>query len=406
MSITINKLTVTKVRSITKPGRHSDGGGLFLKVRKSGSKAWVFKYKKKGKVTELGLGAVHTISLAEVRGVAREMRKRVDSGLPAIETVKKEDEVPSFLEVVNLVLETKDSLWTNDKTRVQWHMTLKKYAKPLHHHKINEITTPDVLRVLKPLWLSKNETASRLRGRIEAVMDYAKAMGWRTGENPALWRGNLNLLLPAYSKTKNVKHHAALDVDDIPLFMNDLRARDAMVARLLEFIILTASRSGEARFATWDEIDFEGALWTLSADRMKMSKAHVVPLSQSVLNLLTILDKQRSDKYIFTHPSTRKVFSINATRALLQRMRKERLTTHGFRSTFRDWAGDRTLHQRETIEAALAHSIKDRAEAAYRRSTAIEKRRLLMQDWDDYGNGKSYHPNSIIPHLTHELHYQ
>ncbi len=400
LSITLNKLTVTKVRSITKAGRHSDGGGLFLKVRKSGSKAWVFKYKKGGKLTELGLGAVHTISLAEVRVVAREMRKRVDSGLPAIETVKQEDQVPSFLEVVNLVLESKDSLWTNDKTRVQWHMTLKKYAKPLHHYKIDEVTTPDVLKVLKPLWLSKNETASRLRGRIEAVMDYAKAMGWRSGENPALWRGNLNLLLPAYSKTKNVKHHAALAVDDIPVFMTDLRAREAMVARLLEFIILTASRSGEARFATWDEIDFDKSLWTLSAERMKMSKAHVVPLSRSAINLLTNLEKYRSDKYIFIHPHTTNVFSINATRALLQRMRNERLTTHGFRSTFRDWAGDRTLHQRETIEAALAHSIKDRAEAAYRRSTAIEKRRILMQDWDDYGNGKTYQPKSIIPHLT------
>lgn len=389
MSRITNKLNISKVKSISKAGRHSDGGGLYLKVRKSGSKAWIFMHKKSGKVTELGLGSIEHLGLADARDRARELRERATAGLSLIPEQEKVEETPTFLDVVVKVLNSKDATWKNDKTRAQWHMTLKEYAKPLHDLKVTDITTPHVLRILEPMWLTKHETASRLRGRIEAVMDYAKAMGWRSGENPALWRGNLSLLLPAYSKTKNIKHHAALDVEKIPKFMAELRSREAKVARLLEFIILTAARSGEARFATWDEINFEKRIWTLSAERMKMSKAHVVPLSNRAYELIEYLYKYRIGELIFWHPMNGRAFSINATRALLQRMTDERLTTHGFRSTFRDWAGDHTLHQRETIEAALAHSIKDRAEAAYRRSTAIEKRRILMQDWADYCAGIS-----------------
>ena len=217
---------------------------------------------------------------------------------------------------------------------------------------------------------------------------YAKAMGWREGENPALWRGNLKLLLPEYSRVKNIKHHAALPVEDMSQFMIDLRDREAIVARLLEFIILTASRSGEARFATWDEIDLDEKVWRISSERMKMSKDHEVPLSKGAIQLIREMEKYSAGGYIFEHPIKRNAFSINATRALLQRMRTEKLTTHGFRSTFRDWAGDRTYHQREVIEAALAHRLKDKAEAAYRRSTALEKRRKLMQDWDDCCSGR------------------
>ena len=387
MARAINKLTIKQIRSITKVGRHSDGGGLYLKVRKSGSKAWVFMHRKDGKVTELGLGAAEDKALLDVREEARLLRERARVGLPLVEVTEVTEEVPTFLDVAEIVLASKDPTWTNNKTRAQWHMTLKVYAKPIHSMKVTDIKTPHVLRILGPMWLTKHETASRLRGRIEAVMDYAKAMGWRSGENPAVWRGNLALLLPAYSKSKNLNHHAALAVDDIPEFMGNLRGREAMVARMLEFIILTAARLSEARFATWSEIDFEKRLWTLSAERMKMSKAHVVPLSDRALEVLNKLRDDRRGELIFWHPNSGKAFSINAARALMKRMTDERITTHGFRSTFRDWAGDRTLHQRETIEAALAHAIKDRAEAAYRRSTAIEKRRLLMQDWDDYCAG-------------------
>jgi len=363
----------------------------------------VFLHKRSGKVTELGLGSTEYIGLADARDRARDLRERAAAGLSLVPEEVKVQETPTFLDVAEKVLRSKDATWKNDKTRVQWHMTLKKYAVPLHDIKVTDITTPHVLRILEPMWLTKHETASRLRGRIEAVMDYAKAMGWRTGENPALWRGNLSLLLPAYSKTKNIKHHAALDVDRIPDFMTKLRRREAQVARLLEFIILTAARSGEARFATWDEIDFDKKVWTLSAERMKMSKAHVVPLSDRAFELIKCLHIYRREKLIFRHPMNGRAFSVNATRALLQRMSDERLTTHGFRSSFRDWAGDRTMHQRETIEAALAHSIKDRAEAAYRRSTAIEKRRVLMQDWTDYCDSKPLVPKVMPPPMPQTL---
>ena len=399
MSRTQNKLNVSQVKSLRQEGRYNDGAGLYLRVRKNGYKSWIFSRKIQGKKREITLGDLEVLSLADAREEARKVRIRIKSGLPWIEEDMHETTIPTFLDVAKLVLETKDATWKNDKTRAQWHMTLKVYAKPLHDKNITDIKTPDVLKILQPIWLVKNETASRLRGRIEAVMDYAKAMGWRSGENPAAWRGNLSLLLPAYSKTKNVKHHAALDMDDMTQFMSDLRSREATVARLLEFIILTAARSGEARFATWSEINFEKKLWTLSAERMKMNKAHVVPLSDSVIRLLNTLAEFRQNELIFLHPTTRIAFSVNATRALLQRMRSVRLTTHGFRSTFRDWAGDRTLHQRETIESALAHSIKDRAEAAYRRTTAIEKRRILMQDWDDFCSGQDYRPDTLLPHL-------
>jgi len=389
MARAINKLTLKQIRSLSNVGRHSDGGGLYLKVRKSGSKAWVFMHRKDGKVTELGLGAAKDVSIVDVREEASRLRKRAKAGLPLVEAIEIVQEIPTFLEVVEIVLKSKDPTWKNDKTRAQWHMTLKVYAKPIHSLKVTDIKTPHVLRILEPMWLNKHETASRLRGRIEAVLDYAKAMGWRSGENPAVWRGNLALLLPAYSKSKNLKHHAALAVEDLPNFMVNLRGREAVVARMLEFIILTAARLSEARLATWDEIDFNKRLWTLSAERMKMSKAHVVPLSDRSFELINNLHKSRQGNIIFSHPTNGRVFSINATRALMKRMTDEKLTTHGFRSTFRDWAGDRNLHQRETIEAALAHSIKDRAEAAYRRSTAIEKRRLLMQDWDNYCAGRA-----------------
>jgi len=360
----MNKLTVKEVRSTTKVGRLSDGGGLYLRVRKNGSKAWVFMNRKNSKVTELGLGAANDISLVKAREMAQKLRERSLAGLPLIEVVVEKEVVPTFLQVAELVLKSKE--------------------KPLHHLQVTDIKTPHVLRILEPMWLTKHETASRLRGRIEAVMDYAKAMGWRTGENPALWRGNLNMLLPAYSKSQNIKHHPALEVEVLPSFIKELRSREATVARLLEFIILTAARSGEARFATWDEIDFDKRLWTISAERMKMSKSHQVPLSRGAFGVLTELFGSRRSELIFQHPLNAREFSVNATRALLQRMSYARITTHGFRSTFRDWAGDMTTHQRETIEAALAHRIKDRAEAAYRRSTAIEKRRALMQNWDDY----------------------
>jgi len=383
MARTPNKLTVTQIRSITKPGRHSDGGGLYLKVRKSGSRAWVFISKRNGREKELGLGAADTISLADVRELAADLRKKSNEGAP-LESQQKPITVPTFKDCMEQFLATKEQGWKSEKHRAQWRMTLGKYAKPLHKMLLTEITTPDVLKILEPIWLTKHETASRLRGRIEAVLDYGKAMGWRTGENPAVWRGNLRILLPHYSKARNVKHHAAVPFEDMPEFMPFLRSREAITARLLEFIILTAARSGEARNATFDEIDVNARTWTIPRERMKMGREHIVPLSNRAFEVVIAQAEFRAGDLIFSNPNLNKAFDVNATRMLLKRMDCGHFTTHGFRSTFRDWAGDKTLHQRETIEAALAHGIKDKAEAAYRRSSALEKRRDLMQDWASY----------------------
>lgn len=381
-----NQLTASTAKGLKKPGRHADGNGLYLKVRKTGSKYWVFMAKKNGKRTEVGLGAFGDLSLHDARKMSEKLRVKVSDGKSLHNKTADIDnsKTPTFLYCVEEFLKTKESGWKNDKHRAQWHMTLKKYAKPLHHLDVDQVTTSDVLAILQPMWLIKNETASRLRGRIETVLDYAKVMKWRSGENPAVWRGNLKLLLPAYSKRRNVKHHAALPFEELASFYKLLMKREALVARLLEFIILTACRSGEARMAAWDEIDFKKMTWTIPADRMKMGKTHIIPLSTRAMTILESLRDLCDSPLVFPHPSSRKEYSVNATRALLKRMEYGHVTTHGFRSTFRDWAGDQTNYQRETIEAALAHGIQDQAEAAYRRSTSVGKRRILMEEWLDY----------------------
>jgi len=385
----LNKLTTPKANSLTEPGRYSDGGGLYLRVLKNGSKSWTLRLKVNGRNREIGLGAFKGSKLAEVRALARKHKDEAKAGVDPIATKVNAISAKTFKECIDVFLASKEKGWKSDKHRSQWRMTLNKYGKPLHNLHVDDIKTPDVLKVLEPIWLTKHETASRLRGRIEAVLDYAKAMGWRSGENPAVWRGNLRILLPQYSKAKNIKHHAAVPFEDMPEFIPFLRSRDATTARLLEFIILTAARSGEVRNATFDEVDTNAKTWTIPAERMKMNKEHVVPLSRRALAIILEQAEFRRGNLIFPNPRTQRAFDVNATRMLLKRMECGQFTTHGFRSTFRDWAGDKTMHQRETIEAALAHSLKDKAEAAYRRSSALEKRRKLMQDWADYCDKKT-----------------
>lgn len=383
MGLGIYRLSSAQVKAAVKAGRYSDGGGLYLNISRAGSKSWAFIWTQNKKRREMGLGPFREVSLQKAREKAENCRRQVRDGLDPIQERKKLDE-PNFLDCALLLLEAKEKGWKHPKHKQQWRMTLMVYAKPLHPIKVSQITTQDVLAILAPIWMEKSETASRLRGRIEAVLDYAKAMGWRTGENPALWRGNLKSLLPELKRSKRVKHHPAMSFDELPEFMKLLKQREAMAARLLEFIILTASRSNEARGAKWDEIDFAQKTWTVPAERMKMGKEHVVPLSNRAVEIVSDLFGLRVNEYIFPNPSKLKPFSENGTRALLHRMKRPDVTTHGFRSTFRDWAGDCTHVQREVIEAALAHRIKDGVEAAYRRSTALEKRRKLMESWSDY----------------------
>jgi integrase len=393
------KLTATQAKAASEPGRYSDGGGLYLNITSGGSKSWTYIWSRNGRRREMGLGAYSVVSLADARELAEECRQTVRKGMDPINERKKTDE-PFFIECIEQFLAAKESGWKNEKHRYQWRSTLMTYAKPLHGMRVSEISTPDVLQVLKPIWLNKHETASRLRGRIEAVLDYAKAMGWRNGENPALWRGNLKSLLPSWNKSQKVVHLAAIDMDDLPQFMRDLRDREAVAARLLEFIILTACRSGEARGAKLKEFDLAKSIWTIPAERMKMGKEHTIPLSDRALDIVRALSSTAISDHLFTHPSGLKPYSVNATMALLRRMGRRDITTHGFRSTFRDWAGDRTNFQRETIEAALAHGLKDKVEAAYRRSSAIEKRKALMQAWADFC--ELNHAEKVIPiHRSH-----
>ena len=378
----LHKLNSRAVAALKDAGRYSDGGGLYCKVFKGGSKSWVFMWSRNGKRREMGMGAVADLSLKDARVKASEMRKLVNEGKDPIAERKKPDE-PTFLDCAMQYIADHEKTWKNEKHIYQWRHTLTVYAKPLHHLRVSQITTPDVLAVLKPIWLDKHETATRLRSRIESVLDYATAMHWRSGINPAIWRGNLKSLLPTISKASRVVHHKAMDMDDMPTFMSDLRAREAMAARLVEFVILTACRSIEAREAVWDEFDLDKGIWTIPKERMKAGREHIVPLSERALEIVTNLAEMRQGQFVFCHPHNHNPFSVNAPRALLKRMERDE-TLHGFRATFKSWATDKTLVQREVIEMALAHKIGNEVEASYLRTSAIEKRRELMERWSHF----------------------
>lgn len=378
----IHKLNTRAVDALKDMGRYSDGGGLYCKVFKGGSKSWVFMWSRDGRRREMGMGAVADLSLKDARIKASAMRKLVTEGKDPIAERQKPDE-PTFLDCALQYIADHEKQWKNEKHKYQWRHTLTVYAKPLHHLRVSQVTTPDVLAVLKPIWMDKHETATRLRSRIEAVLDYATAMHWRDGMNPAIWRGNLKSLLPTISKAKRVVHHKAMDMDDMSAFMTELRAREAMAARMVEFIILTACRSIEAREAVWSEFDLAKGVWTIPKERMKAGREHVVPLSKRALEIITALSERTQGGLVFSHPDSLKPFSVNAPRALLRRMGRD-VTLHGFRATFKSWATDRTLTQREVIEMALAHKVGNDVEASYLRTSAIEKRRALMERWATY----------------------
>jgi integrase len=376
-----NKLNVAAVKNAKRAGRYGDGGGLYLHVGKTGTQSWVFVWKRNKVKREMGLGSALDISLKQAREKAAQCRQDLEQDKDPIAERDKSSE-PTFLECATQYIADHEKQWKNEKHIYQWKHTLTVYAKPLHHLRVSQVTTPDVLKVLKPIWLEKHETALRLRSRIEAVLDYATAMHWREGINPAIWRGNLKSLLPTISKAKRVVHHKAMDMDALPAFMRELRAREAMTARLVEFVILTACRSIEAREARWTEIDLEKGIWTIPKERMKAGREHIVPLSKRALEILKPLAEIHLSEFVFAHPN-QKPFSVNAPRALLKRMGRDE-TFHGFRATFKSWATDKTNVQREVIEMALAHKIGNEVEASYLRTTAIEKRCDLMERWSDY----------------------
>jgi integrase len=364
------------------PGRHSDGRGLLLVVRPSGARSWILRYQVAGRRRDFGLGPWPEVSLAEARERALAARRLTKAGRdPIAERRREQGQGMTFRSAAEALIEAKRPGWRNAKHAEQWSSTLETYAYPkLGSLDVNTVDITAVLDVLRPIWTIKTETASRVRQRIEAVLDYATATRARTGDNPARWRGHLDHLLPRPSKVRAVQHHAALDWRQAPAFMVQLAKRQGIDARALAFTILTAARSGEVRGMKWGELDLDDAVWTVPASRIKAGREHRVPLQPAAINVLG--EPGEANELVFPSPvKAGNPLSDAALAAVLMRMGYGNITVHGFRSTFRDWAGETTSHAREVIEAALAHKLKDKAEAAYARGDLFRKRRRLMQDW-------------------------
>lgn len=390
----IGKLSALKVTKETKPGYYGDGGGLWFQVSKSGTKSWVFRFKSPvtGKAREMGMGSINTYSLSEARSRATDVRKILDAGRDPISERDAERQrvklatakAMTFKQCADAYIEVHRAGWKNPKHVKQWESTVATYASPvIGSLPVASVDMPLVLKILEPIWTTKNETASRLRGRIEAVLDWATVRGYRSGDNPARWKGHLDKVLPAPNKVQKVKHHPAIPYGEVGEFMTALRKCDGVGAKALEFTILTAARSGEVRGATWQEIDLQTKTWTIPAERMKAGKEHRIPLSNQAVELLHSMSHIRGVPYIFPSPQN-KALSDMSLMAVLRRMGREDITVHGFRSTFRDWAGETTPFPREVIEHALAHQLRDKAEAAYQRGDLLVKREKLMQTWADY----------------------
>lgn len=406
----LNKLSAAKVAKCGSPGLLPDGGGLYLQVTVRATpaiqgpgatpaaivnKSWTFRYRDRatGKLRELGLGSCANVSLKVARDKAAEMRALLQDGKdPKAERDAQRAEALAaaagsitFDQACAALIATRKAEWKNAKHADQWVNTLATYASPLIGSiPVADIDLPMVRKVLDPIWTEKNETACRVRQRMEAVLDWAEASGYRSGENPARWRGRLKHLLPNPAKVQEKKHHAAMPYAKIPAFIASLKDQEGLAARALEFTILTAARTGEVIGARWEEFDLEGRVWTIPAARMKAGKEHSVPLSKQALAILKAMQKTREGQFVFPGGKAKTPLSNMAMNATLRRMKVTDVTVHGFRSSFRDWAGEATEHPREVIEHALAHQLKDKAEAAYHRSTLPEKRRKLMEDWASY----------------------
>jgi integrase len=382
MAREVNRLNARAVAVITEHGRHADGGGLYLSVSPNGGRRWVFLYRWHGKPTEIGFGSARDVTLARARELARQARGNLGEGINP-KDLRKPSKSATFGECSDQVIETMRPSWRNAKHAAQWQMTLQRYAAPLRRLPVDEVGTDDVLSVLKPLWNVKPETASRVRGRIERVLDAAKAQGLRSGENPARWRGHLDQLLPKRQRLTR-GHHAAMAYVEVPAFISDLRSRSATAALALEFAILTAARSGEVLGARWNEFDLDRAIWIVPAERMKAAREHRVPLSPRALRIVTELEDSRTIDFVFPGEKPDRPLSGMSLEIVLRRMKVEGATVHGFRSSFRDWAAECTNFPNEVCEAALAHVIENKAEAAYRRGDLFEKRRKLMDAWAAY----------------------
>jgi integrase len=388
-----HRLTDAVIRRLTEAKLHPDGDGLHLKVTATGTKSWVFRFKHGAPHPfSMGLGPYPDTSLAKARAKAGDARTLLARGINPIEEKKRQakaatpeqKQVMTFDLAVEQFLDDREGGWKNAKHRQQWRNTLKTYASPaIGKKEVADITTADVLQILKPIWQTKAETASRVRGRIESVLDWAKVNNFRTGENPAAWRGHLAHILPARNKKRTVRHHPALPFSEVPEFMDELRDNIAISSRALQFTVLTAVRTSEAINATWNEIDLDARLWIIPKQRMKADVEFRVPLADAAIAVLKALPRIDGNPYLFPGARNGRPLSNMAMLELLRGLRPGS-TVHGFRSSFRDWAGDSTDFPRDTIEMCLAHAVEDEVEAAYRRSDMIAKRRRVMDAWASY----------------------
>jgi integrase len=388
-------LTALKVERARDRGMYADGGGLYLRVTPDGTKNWVYRYMLDGRPRWMGLGPLALYGLQEARAKALEARRLRHEGIDPIDTRRAQRararldaaRAITFKECAESYVRAHRAGWRNSKHAGQWAATLKTYVEPvLGMLPVQSVDTALVVKALEPIWTEKPETASRLRQRIEKILDYARVRGYRDGDNPARWRGHLDNLLPAISKVRTVQHHAALPYEVLPAFLMRLREQEGTAARALEFAILTASRTGEVLGARWGEFDLNTKVWTVPAERMKSGKAHRVPLSNRALAILTTLKAAKGraeigEQFVFAGGKPGLPLSNMAFLMLLRRMKRNDLTAHGFRSTFRDWCAERTNFSSEVAEIALSHAVGDKVEAAYRRGDMFERRHRLMQQW-------------------------
>ena len=397
------ELSALEVNRLTTPGLHFVGGvaGLTLQVMPSGARSWILRVMIGGKRREMGLGGFPDVTLVGAKEAARSARLKIKDGIDPVEEAKAKRSALSasraasmtFSEAATAYIAVMEVEWSNPKHTSQWRNTLETYANPvIGNIFVREVEQSHVMRVLEPIWLTKTETATRLRGRIENVLDWARVRGYRSGENPARWRGHLDMLLPTPGKVQKIEHHPALPFIELGAFMVKLRQQEGMGARALEFAILTAARSGEVRGATWSEVNLDESTWTIPAERMKAKREHRVALNDDALALLKPLP--RSGDLVFPNSKGDKLSDMTLT-AVLRRMERGDITAHGFRSTFRDWCSERTNYPRDVAEMALAHAIGDKVEAAYRRGDLFDKRRLMMRDWGKF-SAKVQTPADVV----------
>lgn len=399
-----SKLNALTVQRLNRPGLHSDGAGLYLQISIAGTKSWIFRFTLNGRAREMGLGPLAIVSLNEARLKAIECRKQLLDGVDPIDERREKKKQKAldaaknvtFEECAAAYIKAHQAGWKNAKHASQWESTLEMYAGPvIGKLPVQKIDTALVMKILEPIWYTKAETASRLRGRIELVLGWATVRGFRAGDNPARWRGHLATLLPKRSSVQKIKHFAAIPVTEIGAFMGKLRQETSISARALEFLILTAARTNEVLGAKWLEINLDDKTWIIPAERMKAKREHRVPLSDASVAVLEQMRSMPMSEYVFPGLRPGSPLSNMALLAVLRRL-KCKAVSHGFRSTFRDWTSERTNFSREVAEMALAHTVSDKVEAAYRRGDLFMKRRRLMDDWAKFCGTPSIATGSVV----------